>query len=139
MTSLPPQAPALDLTPQAAGSSRQQPQRHLEGPRGVQPGQRSQDRQDRPHPDPDQQGAHLPSLGCRASTGRWGSGRSLGRAPRRAGSATDTSPGGCSSRRTELWARGHSGPGIQSGGPRRRTALEGQPRASPTPRSLTES
>lgn len=81
----------------------------------------------RPPATPDQQGAHLPSHGCRASTGRWGSGRSSGRAPHRAGSATHTGPGGCSSRRTELWARG-------SEGSLRARSLVGGPQAEGCPR-----
>lgn len=47
-----------------------------------------------PPPPPGPAGCPPSKPGCRASTGRWGSGGSLGRKPHRAGSATHTGPGG---------------------------------------------
>lgn len=52
--------------------------------------------------------AHLPGLARPACTGRGGSGRSSGRAPHRAGSATHTGPRGCSSHRTGLQGQGRA-------------------------------
>lgn len=83
--------------------------------------------------------AHLPSRGCRASTGHWGSGRSSDRVPRRRGSAIRTGPGGCSSRRTGLWVKGQlrarrSARGAQGRG----LLLEGQLGPPPHPNPCSE-
>ena len=125
--------PRLDSVPSpgphhAVGSLRLWPQRHHEGSGGAQPGQGSQDPQDKPQPQPpapqhgpaqtSRAAAHLPGRGRRAGTGRGGSGRSSRRGPRRAGSATRTGPGGCSSRRRGLRTTGAgSGSGARPRGP----------------------
>lgn len=135
MALLPPQVPALDLTPRQQGSSRLWAQRHLEGARGSSarstvpgsPGQTPARPRAPAQPPPAPRTNRVPTFQATGVGPALAAGVLAGLqagAPHRAGSATHTGPGGCSSRRTELWARGREVTLRRArrlvGGPRRR-------------------